>query len=72
MSQSASETRANIAILPNKYSQQELPKMIAPPHLETMPQVAHHVRRMMETTSPIGAAERSCRYQAFTLTTPRF
>lgn len=39
-----------------RYSGEELPKMIAPHHVETMPEVAAHVLRMMETTSPLGAA----------------
>jgi len=37
----------------NKYSQEELPRMIAPHHVQTMPGVAEHVLRMMETSSPV-------------------
>lgn len=39
-----------------RYSAQELPKMIAPHHVQTMPEVAAHVLSMMETTPPEGAA----------------
>ena len=40
----------------DNYSQQELPKMILPEHIDTMPDVAEHVLRMMKTTPPSGAA----------------
>jgi len=39
-----------------EYSREELPRMIAAHHVQTMPDVAEHVLRMMETTSPVGAA----------------
>src|SRR5215471_13049730 len=38
------------------YSQEELPKMITPRHVQTLPEVAKHVLGMMETTPPAGAA----------------
>jgi pimeloyl-ACP methyl ester carboxylesterase len=40
----------------DQYSAEELPKMIAPQHVKTMPDVAAHVLRMMKATSPTGAA----------------
>lgn len=40
----------------NRYSNEELPKMIAPEHVISMPAVAEHVLRMMKNTSPRGAA----------------
>lgn len=39
-----------------RYSREELPKMIAPDHVTTMPEGAAHVFGMMESTSPVGAA----------------
>ena len=39
-----------------KYSIEELPRMIAPHHIRTMPSVADHILQMMETTAPAGAA----------------
>jgi len=39
-----------------QYSNEELPKMITPHHVRTLPKVAEHVLRMMETTPPMGAA----------------
>jgi pimeloyl-ACP methyl ester carboxylesterase len=38
------------------YSEEVLPKMVTPANLITLPQVADHVRSMMRTTDPIGAA----------------
>jgi pimeloyl-ACP methyl ester carboxylesterase len=40
----------------DQYSAEELPKMIAPQHVKTMPDVAAHVLRMMKATPPTGAA----------------
>lgn len=40
----------------NRYSDEELQKMIAPEHITSMPVVAEHVLRMMKNTSPRGAA----------------
>lgn len=39
-----------------RYSMEELPKMITPHHDQSMPAVAAHVQHMMKTTSPRGAA----------------
>jgi pimeloyl-ACP methyl ester carboxylesterase len=38
------------------YSEEVLPKMVTPANLIALPQVADHVRSMMRTTDPIGAA----------------
>jgi len=38
------------------YAEEVLPKMVTPANLIALPQVADHVRSMMRTTDPIGAA----------------
>ncbi len=40
----------------NSYAAEELPRMIAPHHVETQPDVAGRVLRMMQSTPPEGAA----------------